>query len=410
MADRQPATISVTDTTTTTGSTTSGMDAASAKAVGEATGQANAAADASGAAQVDTINATADLERKQSQAAYAKGVNDYFTGLAAVQAQDEIVRETTQRLDAAKDFKPDRTQLFDGDTGAVFGISAAIAAMAGGWLMGQGLTGGKNPYLDVVMKMIDDNARDQVDQHSNTVQELQRRLGSAEAAKKELKARMLGSVEETINAQARFEKSSIVQKGSAAVLAQVAAEKAKNSLDAAKLTAKTASESVQKSRQTRQMPNPAAMQGGGGSAISADGKPLDVNQGKLASRAEKAQKIADQLRAKRNSVKEAVGGMDRLGNWLADYTVGMNEKALEGENLISEMQNYNLERFQNSPGDKITSQKQNMGVPTRDSDIDAQIKFWEQQAASDRANAENAGVLFRERGDTTGGRRIPVVR
>lgn len=256
-AGGQPAMIPVTETETTRTST--GLDKASEANINKVTEEANTAVQAAGQAKVDELKATADLERQQSREAYARGVNNYFQDWGKRQTEDEIVRETTARLEETAKFKPDRSALFHGDGGTMFGISAAIAAMAGGWLMGQGLTGGKNPYLDVIMRMIDQNAQDQVEANSATFRELERRLGSAEAARNELKARMKESVNTTIEAQTRFQKADLIQKGAAAVMAEVDRETARNRMDAAKATARTTSEVVQ--QRTKMVPNPMATGG-----------------------------------------------------------------------------------------------------------------------------------------------------
>lgn len=232
-------------TTTETSTQTSGPDAATTANINAATTDANKAAAAAGAAKVGELNATAGFERGEAQAQYGRGVNNYFTRAGEMQTQDEVIRETTSALENAAKFKPDRTALFHGDTGALFGISAAVAAMAGGWLMGQGLTGGKNPYLETVMRMIDDNANDQIQANSQVYQELTRRLGDAKAARAELKARMYEAVNSTIEAQSRFNKAQLVQQGAAGVMAEMQKETARNRLEAAKLTGQTKTKTVQ---------------------------------------------------------------------------------------------------------------------------------------------------------------------
>jgi len=302
----QPSMIPV--TTTETATTTTGVDKASAAGIGKATEQANQSALAAGQAQIDERNAAAALEQKQARDAYGRGVNTYFEQAAALQVQDDIVQQTSERLDAAAKFKPDRTALFKGDNGALFGISAAVAAMAGGFLMG--LQGQKeNPYLKAILGMIDDNARDQVESNSMVYQELTKRLGSAEAAKKELKARMLGAVSDTIDAQARFEKSELVQKGSAGIMSQVQAEQAKNNLEREKLVARNVSTTVQK--KTAMVPNPAATGG------------IDLSDPKEYAKVGKVQAVANfaadvESLAKTGELAASVGFFDEKFDYVAD--------------------------------------------------------------------------------------------
>lgn len=296
-------------TTTETTSTTSGVDktgAANIRAAGE---QANTAAQASGDAQAQQLRDQGQLDQTQARRAYGQGVNDYFQQAAQLQIQDDVIQQTSARLEEAAKFQPDRTALFKGDNGVLFGISAAVSAMAGGWLMGQGLTGGKNPYLDSVMRMIDDNARDQVESNSMVYQELTKRLGSAEAAKRELKARMLGAVNDTIEAQSRFEKGELVQKGAAGVSAQILAEQAKNRLDVEKAVARQSQTTVQ--RKVQMVANPAAFGG------------IDIQDPKEYARVGKVQSVTNfasdaESLAKTGELAENVGLLDEGWNWAAD--------------------------------------------------------------------------------------------
>ncbi len=259
-AASMPAMIPATTTTTDSTTGSQGLDKGSKAAIQGATEEANTAATAAGNAQVQQLTDTAALERKQSTDAYARGVNNYFQAWGERQTQDQIVRDTTARLEENAKFKPDRSALFRGDTGLLFGITSAIAAMAGGWMMGRGMTQ-RNVFLDSITKMIDDDANDQINQNSAVYRELTRKLGSSEAAAKELKARMYQSVNDTIEAQTRFEKADLVQKGAAGVMAQVDAKIAQNKLDAAKMTADTVTRQVQTRTQTQMVPNAAAYGG-----------------------------------------------------------------------------------------------------------------------------------------------------
>lgn len=309
LADRQPALIP--STTTETTRQTAGPDAATTANINAATGEVNAAAAASGAAKVDQNNATAGFERSEAQAQYGRGVNDYFSRAAEMQTQDDIVRETAAKLEDTAKFKPDRTALFHGDTGTLFGISAAVAAMAGGWLMGQGLTGGKNPYLETVMRMIDDNANDQIQANSTVYQELTRRLGTAEAAKRELKARMFEAVNSTIEAQSRFNKADLVQRGAASIMADVQAETAKNRLEAAKLTGQTTTKTVQS--RTQMVANPAATGG------------IDLTNPKEYERVGKVADLQNFATEAEGLIKSGemaanIGLLDETWNWVTDAT------------------------------------------------------------------------------------------
>lgn len=402
-ADRQPALIP--STTTETTRQTTGPDKATVANINAATADANAAAQAGGQAQADLATASAGLERQQSQEAYGRGVNDYFTRAGEMQTQDEIIRETSARLEDAAKFKPDRTQLFQGDTGLLFGISAAVAAMAGGWLMGQGLTGGKNPYLDTVLRMIDDNANDQIAANSQVYQELTRRLGSAEAAKRELKARMAEALNQTIEAKGRFEKADLVQRGAAVAMADVQKEVAKNRLEAAKLTGQTTTKTVQS--RTQMVANPAAMPFG-----------IDPSDPKQAARIERVGMLdalvreaeslnkSGELAANTGLIDEAVGGVKR-------FFRSRDPGQKRVEDFRAALQLINRADWASEPnGAEIQRQLSQIGVPENDAEIP-------QALARLRTilNAADPGgrlrTVRRQMGDQPAAvetRRIPVVR
>lgn len=292
-----PAMVPVTQTSSSTSTSTSGLDPKSAANIRGAGQSANEAADEVGRVEANNLDAQAGQMRSTAQADYSRGVQSYYQQWGQLQTQEEIASETDRRLQEAAKFKPDRTALFRGDTGLLFGISAAVAAMAGGWLMGQGLTGGKNPYLDTIMQMIDDDARDQISSNSATMQELTRIYGDAKAAGKDLKARMLQSVNDTIAAQNKFQDADQVQRGSAVVMARVEAEKAKNDMETAKLTANTVTKQHQTQSQTSMVANPALTQG------------FDLNNPK---------------------VVETVGKVGALENLLSEANSLAGNKSLEG--------------------------------------------------------------------------------
>lgn len=409
MAPPVPAMIPQTETVSERSTQTSGVDAAGAAKIESAGQAAQAAAGAAGQAQIDQNAAGAQLEQQQSRAAFGRGVNTYFEQLGQLQTQQLIEQETSRKLEETAKFKPDRTELFQGDRGVLFGISAAIAAMAGGWMMGQGLTGGKNPYLDTVLRMIDDNANDQIAQNSTVMQELTRRLGDAQAAKKELKARMLGAVNDTIEAQSRFEKAELVQKGSAAIMAQVQAEQAKTQLDVAKLVAKTTTRTESARSQTTMVQNPAALAAAGG---------LDVTDAKVIARMDKVGALegllneaislsqTGELAAYTGLIDEAVGSVAR-----ATQTRTPAQKKVE--DFKAALQLINRADWASEPnGQEIQRQLSSIGVPENDAEIPVAI-----ERLRSVLNQVDPGGRFRmarravgDRPRATETQRIPVVR
>jgi hypothetical protein len=401
-AERGPALVPLTTTDTTT--STQGVSKESEAALRSATDQANTAAQAAGAARVQELQATADLERQQSRQAYGRGVNTYFEAAAQLQIQDEIVTQTSAKLEETAKFRPDRTALFRGDSGVLFGIAAAISAMAGGWLMGQGLTGGKNPYLDAVMRMIDDNARDQVETNSQIYQELTRRLGSAEAAKRELKARMLGALDDTIQAQARFDKADLVQQGAAGVRAQVIAEQAKKRLDVEKAVANSVTRTVQ--TRTQMVPNTALT----GGIDLADPRNMARAEriGMLDSLLTEAESLAKsgELAAHTGFADEA---LDAPMRWFQSRSPGQKRV----EDFRAALQLINRADWASEPnGAEIQRQLSQIGVPENDAEIPQALARLRQVL-----NAADPGGRFRMARRAVGDRpnvvetgRTPIVR
>jgi hypothetical protein len=402
-ADRaaQPSMIPVTTTESTT--TTSGVDKKSEAGIRSATDQANQSAQAAGQAEIDERKAAGALEAKQAQDAYGRGVNTYFEQAVALQVQDDVIQETSKRLEETAKFKPDRTALFKGDKGALFGISAGIAAMAGGFLMGlQG--GGKNPYLDAILGMVDDNARDQIESNSLVYQELTKRLGSAEAAKRELKARMLGAVNDTIEAQARFEKSELVQKGSAGVMARVQAEQAKNNLEREKLVARNVQTSVQ--RKSQMIPNIAATGG------------IDISDPKEYARVGKVQAVTNfaadvESLAKTGELAASVGLLDEAWDWASDAVRARSPGAAKVDALKAKWELMMRSDWASEPNGQETQRRlSSISFPRSD----AEIPLF-QQNVREAVNAVDPGgryrIAARAMGNTpkaTETGRTPIVR
>lgn len=392
---------------TTTDSTrgAQGLSEGSKGAVRAATDSANAAVEAEGQAQVSQLQAQAELEAKQARDAYARGVNTYFQAWGERQMQDEIVRDTTGRLEQGAQFKPDRTALFSGDKGALFGLASAVAAMAGGWMMGRGQTGA-NPFLPSIFKMIDDNANDQISQNSAVMRELTRRLGSAEAAAKELKARMYGALQDTIEAQTRFEKAPLVQKGAATVLAQVQAKKAQNEMDAAKLTADTVTRQVQTRTQNQLVPNPQAFGG------------VDVTDPKEYARVGKVSDLANfaseaETLNKDGTLAANVGFLDEKLNWVKDKFNARDPGQARLEALRSRWELLNRADWASEPNGADTQRRLSaIAFPQNDGEISLFM-----QRVREVVNAADPGGRYRYAAKAMGSRentvesgRAPIVR
>lgn len=171
-------------------------------------------------------NLQADQQAEQSK----RMIQDAAQGLEKTAAQialnDHITGQVEKRMAAGAEWRPDRTQLFQGDRGVAFGISAAVAAMAGAWMQGRGLTG-SNPYLPTIMKMIDDNANDQVRTNSSTVQFLREQKGDLRAAAIELKQRQLRYATQRLDGLALKDSSDLTRAGVEKTRADMLAQDAK---------------------------------------------------------------------------------------------------------------------------------------------------------------------------------------
>lgn len=188
-------------------------------AVAEAQGQARDAAAAYGVLGADQAAARSKLL-----------LEDAAQGMEKVAAQialnDHVQGQVDARMKAGAEWRPDRTQLFQGDRGVGFGIAAAVAAMAGAWMQGRGLTG-QNPYLPTIMKMIEDNANDQVRTNSATMQFLREQKGDLKAAAIELKQRQLRYAQQRLDGLALKDQSEQLRLGVEKTRAEMQAQDAK---------------------------------------------------------------------------------------------------------------------------------------------------------------------------------------
>jgi hypothetical protein len=195
--------------------------------------------------------------QQQSERALATAAAGMADVAAKQAVQDHITEEVDRRLNAggpnSKDaagigsayWRPDPTELFHGDHGVLFGISAAVAAMAGAWMQGRGLTK-DNQYLNVILKMIDDNVEQQVRQNSSAYQHLKDLKGDAKAAKLELRERQLAYATQQNDGLALRANSEIVQRGAGVIGQKLTAEREKSRLEQQKQLTKTVTNTVQR--------------------------------------------------------------------------------------------------------------------------------------------------------------------
>jgi hypothetical protein len=173
------------------------------------------------AAQFATLEADQAAARsKQVLATAAEGLEKTAAQIAL---NDHVTAQVDAKMKAGAEWRPDRTELFSGDRGAAFGIAAAVAAMAGAWMQGRGLTQ-QNPYLPTIMKMIEDNANDQVRRNSTTMQFLREQKGDLRAAALELRQRQASYAKQRLEGLALKDQSDLMRAGVAKTTAALDAQ------------------------------------------------------------------------------------------------------------------------------------------------------------------------------------------
>lgn len=222
-------------------------------AQGAAQSQSALANQSSKAAQV----AQADLMRKRGDAAVQVGLQGEIDAGRKIEQQQRIAAEVDGRLNSDKiggaAWSPDRTQIFQGGRGAAFGIAAAIAAMAGGWMMGR-QNRATNAFLPSILQMIDDNVSDQVRKNSTMFQQLKEQKGSVGAAIAALKQQQLGYTQQKLNGIAMAQDSDIVRLQAQSAYDKLEAERAKANVEERQHLMQT----VTTEHSSRMVANPAA--------------------------------------------------------------------------------------------------------------------------------------------------------
>jgi hypothetical protein len=215
---------------------------------------------------------------------------------------------------------------------------------------------------------------------------------------------MLGAVNDTIEAQARFEKSELVQKGSAGVMARVQAEQAKNNLEREKLVARNVQTSVQKRSQL--VANPAAYGG------------IDVSDPKEYARVGKVQAIenfatnAESL-AKTGELADNVGLLDEGWNWVADAVRQRSPGAAKVDALKADWELMMRSGWASEPNGEETQRRLSQIAFPRS---DAEIPLFLQRVREAR-NAADPGGRYRIAARAMGNQpkavetgRTPIVR
>lgn len=373
-----------TSTTSTSSSETSstGLSDADQAAAGAAIGNTAQLKQQAGQEKFNTSQLESQqLDRRRAEL-LAQGAEGLEAEAAKLAVQDKVEAEVEKKLRAGAEFRPDRTELFHGDRGALFGISAAVAAMAGGWLMGQGKTGGRNPYLDVVLKLIDDNANDQIRKNSSVVQELMRQKGDIRAVKAEIKARQLRYADMLIEARSLRDKSELVKQGALQAKAENAATLSEWEQEQRRALMRTETKKVaQATTRTTQ--------------TSTGGKP-NAGQATRVANLRNLHRIRAQLREaeKSGALKAVVGWEDKLGvNSVQDFFGGLPPDQRRALTALQELGVGNLMQLIREPNNLRTQDMvQNLGVPKNDRDIGVALQRYDEIISQYEQDIKNAPV------------------
>lgn len=232
-------------TETTTSSTSSGMSDKDAAAQRGLIGEARSAQEKANASEGEQRRLQVQAEQQEQERLLHEAAQQQRE-LAAKQAVVDLQEaEVKNKLQAASDWRPDRSELFSGSTGAARGILAAVAVMAGGWMQGRGMTR-DNPFTGAIERMIDDNVNDQVRKNSATIQFLKDQKGDVQAAAAELKKRQLEYAMQKVNARAALSKIPAAQAGVQAFNDAAAARTAEWQAEQEKALRRTVSNTISK--------------------------------------------------------------------------------------------------------------------------------------------------------------------
>lgn len=336
-------------------------------AADQATAQGDiAATGAARAKAADAAQATTNLEAQQAQRRSA----ELFTQAASAQEKiaaeqvvnDRLNAEVEAKLKAGAEFRPDRTELFHGDRGALFSISSAVAAMAGGWLMGLGKTKG-NPYLDVILRLIDDNANDQIRKNSSVVQELMRQKGDLSAVKADLKARMLRVADQYVEARMLRDKSELVQTKGAETRAQMAAQDSQWQAEQRRALMRTESK---KMTETLNRVTTQSTQSGGAGALNPD---------KQAEKLKTIRALDQQIETMRRGLKAdslsgVVGFASRNGWNAARRAIGtLPPEQVEQLNNLNDIMVSTIMSLSREPSNQMQDIIKDINIPQNDAEI-----------------------------------------
>lgn len=202
-------------TETTKSTTTQGMSDKDIAAQRGLVGEARAAQEKATGSEVAAREAAIRADEEEQARRLNEAAEEQKKAAAKQAVLDLQESEVKRKLQAAADWRPDRTELFSGGTGAARGILAAISVIAGGLMQGRGMTR-DNQFLTAINEMIDENVADQVRQNTATIQFLREQKGDVQSAAAELKKRQLEFATQKLNARAALSKIPAAQAGLAA--------------------------------------------------------------------------------------------------------------------------------------------------------------------------------------------------
>lgn len=345
------ATQTTTSTTTEKGST--GLSDEAQKRQGANITQVAGAKNAEVNASVAHGNLAANQAAERSRTLLADAAAGVEKTAAQIAINDHIQNEVNRKMQEGAEWRPDRAELFSGDRGVAFGLMSAVAAMAGAWMQGRGLTGA-NPYLPTIMKMIDDNVQDQVRRNSSSVQFLKEKKGDLKAAMLELKQRQLAYAQQRLDGLALRDSSELLRAGVEKTRTEMQAKNAE--WEQEKRQALERTETKKTTSTLTRAPKPANV---AGQQAAGALRQLDRIIGDL------------QMAEKSGALSSVTGWQDKIGaNGFQEFFGGLPPEQQRAVNALRELELINRADWKSEPnGQAVQERLSQIGIAKNDRDI-----------------------------------------
>lgn len=350
-----PAVVYATETTKST--TTQGMSDKDIAEQRKLTGEARAAQEKATASEVAAREAAIKADEEEQTRRLNEAAEEQKKAAAKQAVLDLQESEVKRKLQAAADWRPDRTELFSGSTGAARGILAAISVIAGGLMQGRGMTR-DNQFLTAINEMIDENVADQVRQNSASIQFLREQKGDIQSAAAELKKRQLEFATSKLNARAALSKIPAAQAGLVAFNDASTAQIAQWNAEQEKALRKQVSTTI--SRHT------APVQAAGGGRMT----PQQAAAGSQVRALDRAINALEQAE-KSGDLQAVVGWQSKMGaNSLQEFFGGLPPGQQKALTALRELEVLNRADWKSEPnGQAVQERLSQIGIPQNDREI-----------------------------------------